>query len=885
MVSQLLSPTQPKNKSDLIVLCIMALHILAYTFLPSSLRIPLFAATFLFWRASYNVGIGYLLRVQSDHSRMVTWAKRSGLFEKPVEGKSAPWLRRIIKAELEAKIPVDYSFDDAPIEYNAWLVFRRLVDLILMCDFLSYCLFACANATTPTGEFVPVTAGRWIIGLGLVGFNLWVKLDAHRVVKDYAWYWGDFFYLIDQELTFDGVFEMAPHPMYSVGYAGYYGISLMAASYKVLFISLVAHAAQFAFLVLVENPHIDKTYNPPRKRRASDASVSQASTGEGAIPADQGLPTLNSIHNIIGLQNIDFYRITDSSAGLLFVYLFLFTVFTPSTPAYQALFFVNAIIWRLWYSIGIGYILNRQSNTKAWTRHFLKFGDDNEQAWRQWKGIYHISMVMNYASFAAAAFKVYTIPSDWSNGLVLLNHVLGVLLIALQVWTATSIYESLGEFGWFFGDFFFDHAPKLTYSGIYRYLNNPERVIGLAGVWGLALITGSRYIAVLALLSHVLTLAFLEFVERRHMEKLYGQSLRREAGLTKNLKRTLPPPLVKQWQGRVDKALAGAAVYLEDFFESAGPRVSSGFESVKYRTTMLSKFPVQLTLSTAAADLAGIDTSAYYLEIEHNGKFHHKGSIAKQSEASRSFKEESSFRSLVIDYGSPIRIRWRAPRNHSPKDWIGIYKVSDNASRNVTGVPSAGRWIATTPHIYQSSTSDKGILLSDITPRKDSNGEVVEGEVKFEGDKLWWTQGVFEFRYHHNGNHHVMAISLPFEVKIPRVDDDMSDEALKAAAERALLPIVRNCLGEDDDFPATADEEFGYLIEQDERYAKRIVYAVQHMFGIEFAPEVVRSDGNVSRLAWRICNAKKVLAPYSMSSHGAPSTPGSMKQHAILDSP
>ena len=30
-------------------------------------------------------------------------------------------------------------------------------------------------------------------------------------------------------------------------------------------------------------------------------------------------------------------------------------------------------------------------------------------------------------------------------------------------------------------------------------------------------------------------------------------------------------------------------------------------------------------------------------------------------------------------------------------------------------------------------------------------------------------------------------------------------------------------------------------------------------FGIEFAPEVVQADGNVKNLAWRICNAKKVL--------------------------
>jgi hypothetical protein len=30
-------------------------------------------------------------------------------------------------------------------------------------------------------------------------------------------------------------------------------------------------------------------------------------------------------------------------------------------------------------------------------------------------------------------------------------------------------------------------------------------------------------------------------------------------------------------------------------------------------------------------------------------------------------------------------------------------------------------------------------------------------------------------------------------------------------------------------------------------------------FGIEFAPSVVQADGNVKKLAWRICVAKNVL--------------------------
>ncbi|KZF23264.1 phosphatidylethanolamine methyltransferase [Xylona heveae TC161] len=891
MVSQLLSPTQPKNLSDVIVLAVLAVHILALWALPACARTPVFAVVFLLWRAGYNAGIGYLLQIQSNHNRLVNWAKRFKIFVNPSTGDNPhPQLYKLLKREMETKIPKDYKFEEAPIEYNTWLVFRRVVDLILMCDFVSYCLFAIACGSRPADESFAMTLTRWIVGVGLVGFNLWVKLDAHRVVKDYAWYWGDFFYLIDQELTFDGVFEMAPHPMYSVGYAGYYGISLMAASYKVLFISIIAHAAQFAFLVLVENPHIDKTYNPPPPRkRASEHQLDDAHfDGESVRSYDDsavaGQPS--DYHNVVGLKNTDFFRVTDTAVYLLHAYFVALVLLTPSTPLYQTLFVANAVAWRLWYSIGLGFVLDRQSNKKLWTRHYVKYGQTTGEAWRQWKGIYHIAMTMCWTSFIGAAWKMYALPPAWDYGLALFKHVLGASLIALQIWTAISIYDSLGEFGWFFGDFFFEQAPRLNYSGIYRFLNNPERVLGLAGVWGAVLITGSKTIFFLALLSHVLTLLFLQFVERPHMQKLYGRTLRQQSGLVKSLRRSLPPPLM-QWQGNVEKILGETAEFLEEFIEAARPRLAAGVGTFVKDSSALLTHPARITISRVAPDLAEHNPKDYSLEVEGtpssalaiSDRMNEKqGTTARLPSQGR-----SNFKTLMFEYGAPIKVKWTAPLNHGKKDWIGLYMVADNASREVTRIASAGRWIATNKGEYDSTSVDKSILASDVlvsgsTQQDGENKDSYSGEVVFEGDKLWWTQGVFEFRYHHNGKHNVMAISQPFEIRIGRFDeDDVELDAsgqIRGAVEAALLPLVRNCFDRDPEIaPDTVDEAFGGQVEREEKYAKRVVFAVHQMFGIEFAPEVVKADGNVRNLAWRICNAKKVLAPYSMSPSVGSSTP------------
>jgi phosphatidylethanolamine N-methyltransferase len=830
MVRNLLDPRVNKSLSDVTIVGILMWYIVLFWWVPQTYRPAVFLVLFGFWRVAYNGGIGWLLYQQSSCKLLTKLADQYKLFDK----SNDTFLGQLIKRDLSVKFKGDatYNFESAPLEYNTWLLFRNLVDLILMSDFTCYILLAFSCASTASHSWV-VVIGRWTAGIILFLFNLWVKIDAHRVVKDYAWYWGDFFFLEDVNLTFDGVFEMAPHPMYSIGYAGYYGICLMAASYVLFLASVLAHAAQFAFLIVVENPHIDKTYNnnvatKPRKKRSSNMfsnnndtrSESSSKRSEMDNPDEEDEPS----RAMLVFKNFTVTRSTD----LMVVFLashYSLLYFTPNTTFWFILTFGSALLWRLFHNVGLGYLLYKQSESKSWTRIFLKFGKSTLDAYQQWQAIYNMSTVMSYVSFVVVCLRQWTSPVGvpfWP-----FRYIVGLMMIALQMWTSYSIYESLGEYGWFFGDFFYTKSSqRLTYSGIYRYLNNPERLFGIAGVWGMALVSNSSPVTFLAFMWTYGGMAFIRFVEQPHMQKLYGSQIRQEAGVTKTLKQAtkLASPLeskVNHFQGSIDKVVSETKVAVEAFLNQAKPRINDAVQDTK---VLLKQYPARMTIVRLADDV-NVDTSVYELKI-----------VSKSSITSELVQAE---------YGEALTVEWNADPNHSKKDWIGLYRLTDGIQTEVTRVTSSGRWSAVDKTGYDGHID--GILTNHRTT----------GQVKFSGNMLFWEKGVYEFRYHHDGMHNVLAISQPFEIVASTVDID--DDADRLA--EGLLRLVRRCY-EGTDFEAPESIHDPLDVDDGSAVIKRLAYGIKEIYNVDLAPAVIVLDEDTLRISNRLIKVKNALRPF-----------------------
>ncbi|KAK8438587.1 phosphatidylethanolamine N-methyltransferase [Candidozyma auris] len=767
MVKTLFDPSVRKSVCESIILVLLAANGVIFLLPSADAQIKVFIALYVFWRFCYNFGIGYLLNQQSNRFRLVGWAKKLRLFEKNSSSK----LAHFAQMEIKSQMGPEYSISAYPVDFNTWLIFRKVVDLILMSDFTTFVCLVVACCLKDNYQFLhgqPVWAvtARIVVGISLILFNLWVKVNAHNTIKDYAWYWGDFFFrqINNEDLIFDGVFEMFPHPMYSVGYIGYYGFALIAKSYTVLVVAVFGHFLQMVFLRFIENPHIDKIYGPS----ANENSLQQLINYKDLANFDNAKP-------LVGLANFNVLRASDVINLINCVTYSAFIPVLASLTAYDVsavsrILFYLTVAMKVLESFSIDIVLVLQSEFKTFTKWYLSNNVPVEKSLNNFAVLYNSFINLTYASFIGMnLFKVLTwcqFQHLFFTEYLYLRIFMGVMLVVTQVWINASIIDSIGYFGWFYGDFFIPKSSfmpqraHLTKAGVYRYLNNPEQVFGVCGVMGVTLMLPTFDNLVICLIWVVNNFIRINFIEKNHMIKIYGEDeVLQDSGVTKTVKKHLLPEGIEKKLSRSDSQKRQAAT------TSLMVSFDAFMKELRATTSLFSK-----------QSIADLSQNKYFA----NSDYHLEITDLHETE------------SIPFKYvGQPVQVKFSAPQGHSSKDWVGLYKITHTSySRYRTLISSNSRW--------------------------DWTGPETTGFIKFSHEKLFWEEGLYEFRYHIDGKHDVGFISSPFEIKCPKIKvpstgadaPELAEELKKAIFANMLtakieidIPIY-SCIGKNDDIVA-----------------------------------------------------------------------------------
>lgn len=257
--------------------------------------------------------------------------------------------------------------------------------------------------------------------------------------------------------------------------------------------------------------------------------------------------------------------------------------------------------------------------------------------------------------------------------------------------------------------------------------------MGSAAIFGMALLSGSLSAIVVAAISHMSHWWFLSCVEGPHMRRVYGADVRKDSGVTKQLKQlgrsqwlSVAQPSVHE----LENALKKAQGLMGQFFDKSRPHMEHIVDQA--RTLLQQKTEHILTMRTGDS-VRDIDQAKYHVSPI----------------ASKHTKEQR------FHIGEPIVTQWAAAHNHSRRDWIGIYPVEalDTDERHghmlVTRTRSRGKWLGIAEAEWdgpvhlgteQGSLGTKGVSNVDMDKRQ------VHGVSVFQGSRLPWTPGTYEMR-------------------------------------------------------------------------------------------------------------------------------------------
>lgn len=120
--------------------------------------------------------------------------------------------------------------------------------------------------------------------------------------------------------------------------------------------------------------------------------------------------------------------------------------------------------------VRLSVILRYQSTCQGWTKHFLSRGRSIHEAFGSWKSIYNTSRTLCLVSFVSCTLRHCYVPDtlegvtiQWASYMAL-----GIFLVLINFYSSVSAYSALGDFAYFFGDFFIPveyHRPQTRYSG------------------------------------------------------------------------------------------------------------------------------------------------------------------------------------------------------------------------------------------------------------------------------------------------------------------------------------------------------------------------------------------------------------------------------------